>query len=133
VLRLRVCGDVETNRAIAARAWPLAATRDAYTEFIQAFAPFRDAVQQNAPLSELDALVARTLLIHAYRRIVLRDPLLPPEILPTDWPGAEARALCGSIYRTLLPQSESWLDAHAIDETGAALLPNPEVYRRFQD
>jgi phenylacetic acid degradation operon negative regulatory protein len=32
----------------------------------------------------------RTLLIHAYRRVLLRDPLLPAALLPLDWPGAAA-------------------------------------------
>ena len=41
----------------------------------------------------------RTLLIHAYRRVLLRDPLLPPALLPLDWPGAAAYALCRDFYR----------------------------------
>ena len=41
----------------------------------------------------------RTLLIHAYRRVLLRDPLLPAALLPLDWPGAAAYALCRDFYR----------------------------------
>ncbi len=41
----------------------------------------------------------RLLLIHEYRRIVLRDPILPASILGS-WPGEEARALVRSLYRS---------------------------------
>ena len=41
----------------------------------------------------------RTLLIHEYRRVLLRDPRLPAALLPLDWPGAAAFALCRDFYR----------------------------------
>jgi len=59
---------------------------------------------------------ARILLIHHYRRVVLRDPLLPTALLPPDWPGQAARRLCGEIYRGLLPASEQWLDRYGTNE-----------------
>jgi phenylacetic acid degradation operon negative regulatory protein len=40
----------------------------------------------------------RTLLIHEYRRVLLRDPNLPEALLPAGWPGLQARALCESLY-----------------------------------
>src|SRR5918912_210393 len=44
-------------------------------------------------LSDIEAFTARVLLIHQYRRVVLRDPLLPAALLPRDWPGRPARQL----------------------------------------
>lgn len=38
--------------------------------------------------ADADAFTARILLIHHYRRVVLRDPLLPSALLPADWPGS---------------------------------------------
>ena len=46
------------------------------------------------------AYVVRTLLVHAYRRLRLRDPQLPREVLSTDWPGAAAYALARGLYRS---------------------------------
>ena len=34
--------------------------------------------------------ILRTLLIHEYRRLHLRDPLLPKRLLPANWPGHQA-------------------------------------------
>jgi phenylacetic acid degradation operon negative regulatory protein len=63
--------------------------------------------------------------------VVLRDPLLPTALLPTDWPGRAARTLCGEIYRALLPASEQWLDRHATNESGPLPKAGPELVRRF--
>lgn len=131
-LRLAAGGDEAANRALAARSWPLEATGEAYGRFLEAFGPLRVALASGQVLSDLDCLVARVLLIHEYRRIVLRDPVLPAEILPADWPGAAARALCAQVYGALLEGSERWLDENAADETGAPLPRSEEVWRRFK-
>jgi phenylacetic acid degradation operon negative regulatory protein len=62
---------------------------------------------------------------------VLRDPLLPAELLPKQWPGGEARALCAEIYRMLLPASERWLDTNARDENGVLPPAGKGLGRRF--
>jgi phenylacetic acid degradation operon negative regulatory protein len=131
VLRLEAGGDAAALRALAARAWPLDATAQAYRRFTATFTPIADALENDALLDDLEALVARVLLIHEYRRIVLRDPLLPTEVLPPDWPGAPARTLCARLYKKLIAPSERWLDANAIDETGAPLPANRDLERRF--
>ena len=71
------------------------------------------------------------LLVHEYRRIVLRDPILPAEILPTSWPGTAARQLCADIYTRVLPASERWLDVHARGDGGAPLPRARDLHRRF--
>ena len=59
-------------------------------------------------LSPLSALVLRYLLIHAWRRLVLRHPLVPQGLLPATWPGAMChQALC-ELYPRLVAQSEGW-------------------------
>jgi phenylacetic acid degradation operon negative regulatory protein len=132
VLRLEAGGDAAALRELATRAWPLEATAQAYRRFITAFTPVADAVESEASLGDLEALVARVLLIHEYRRIVLRDPLLPAEVLPSNWPGTPARNLCARLYRKLIAPSERWLDENAIDETGATPPANKDLVRRFR-
>jgi phenylacetic acid degradation operon negative regulatory protein len=65
--------------------------------------------------------------------VVLRDPLLPPALLPKDWPGRSARQLCGEIYRALLPGSEKWLDQHGSNESGPLPPSGAELRQRFGD
>lgn len=54
----------------------------------------------------------RVLLVHDFRRLLLRDPMLPPSLLPARWLGSKARALFKSLYALLLPASERHLDLH---------------------
>lgn len=129
--RLSVSGEADALRALAARSWPLGETGEAYRRFLAAFEPLRTALRAGGGPSDLDALVARVLLVHEYRRIVLRDPILPVEVLPPDWPGTAARVMCGEIYPRVLPGSERWLDVHALNKCGEPLPASDEIYKRF--
>ena len=132
VLTLDLSGDDSTARALAARVWPLERMAGAYARFVAAFRPVQAALGAGRPLTDLDALATRVLLVHGFRRIVLRDPLLPAAILPRDWPGAEARALCAEVYTAVLPASERWLDAHGRAAPGIALPPAEGLAARFR-
>ncbi|TKW74412.1 MAG: phenylacetic acid degradation operon negative regulatory protein PaaX, partial [Bradyrhizobium icense] len=108
-IRLEVSAEDDSGRRLLSASWPLDRTAEAYRRFMKSFVPLRSwAARDN--LSDIDAFTARILLIHHYRRVILRDPLLPAALLPRDWPGRAARQLCGEIYRALLPASEQWLD-----------------------
>src|SRR5437660_7170603 len=130
-IRLAVSAEADSGRRLLAQSWPLDRTADAYLKFLKMFEPLRAAIGRGTELSDIDAFTARILLIHHYRRVVLRDPLLPTALLPSDWPGRAARALCGEIYRGLLPASEQWLDAHASNENGPLPKPDRALARRF--
>lgn len=96
---------------------------DAWNQFIRRFSP----LQALGPAWEpADAFMARSLLIHEYRRILLRDPNLPLAFLPADWPGAQARSLCEQLYGTVLKASERYLHAqvHTLD---GPLAPTPRA------
>ena len=130
-IRLEVSAEDESGRRLLSESWPLDRTADAYLKFMKTFEPLRAAMARGEALSDADAFTARILLIHHYRRVVLRDPLLPAPLLPRDWPGRAARRLCGEIYRGLLPASEQWLDAHASNENGPLPKPGGALARRF--
>ena len=108
----------DSGKRLLRESWPLERTADAYLKFMKTFEPLRGWIGRREALADADAFVARILLIHHYRRVVLRDPLLPTALLPGDWPGRAARKLCGEIYRGLLPASEQWLDRHGSNQSG---------------
>jgi phenylacetic acid degradation operon negative regulatory protein len=130
-IRLEVSAEDDSGRRLLSESWPLDRTSDAYLKFMKTFEPLRGWIGRREPLSDADAFTARILLIHHYRRVVLRDPLLPSALLPADWPGRAARELCGEIYRGLLPASEQWLDRNASNESGPLPAPGAELGRRF--
>jgi phenylacetic acid degradation operon negative regulatory protein len=132
-LRLEVSAEDDSGRRLLRDSWPLDRTADAYLKFIKTFNPLRGWIDRREPLADADAFTARILLIHYYRRVVLRDPLLPTALLPGNWPGWAARRLCGEIYRGLLPASEQWLDRHATNENGPLPGAGAELSRRFRE
>lgn len=81
----------------------------AFKQFVTRFEPM---LQDAASLSPVEAFFVRTLLIHEYRKVLLRDPHLPQALLPTNWPGLHARQLCESLYGQLLTDSEAFLQTH---------------------
>jgi len=130
-IRLEVSAEDDSGRRLLRESWPLDRTADAYLKFMKTFEPLRAWSGRRVALTEADAFTARILLIHHYRRVVLRDPLLPTALLPKDWPGGAARALCGDIYRALLAKSEQWLDRHGTNEAGALPEASGNLLRRF--
>ncbi len=131
-IRLEVSAEDDSGRRLLSESWPLERTADAYLKFMKTFEPLHAWIGRGEVLPDADAFTARILLIHYYRRVVLRDPLLPTALLPRDWPGRAARRLCGEIYRGLLATSEQWLDAHAINENGPLPKPGGVLMRRFE-
>jgi phenylacetic acid degradation operon negative regulatory protein len=130
-IRLEVSAEDDSGRRLLSESWPLHRTADAYQKFMKTFEPLHGSIINGERLAEADAFTARILLIHHYRRVVLRDPLLPGELLPRNWPGKAARDLCGEIYRALLAPSEQWLDRHGTNEKGALPVARKELEHRF--
>ena len=92
--------------AVMQDTFKLAAVGQAWREFIKRFATLQiDA----ANLPPAAAFFSRTLLIHEYRKVLLRDPQLPQALLPIDWQGGRARELCEALYRGLQPNSAAFL------------------------
>lgn len=119
-------------RELAARSWELTALARAYERFLQVFEPLQLNLAAGMALSPQEAILVRVLLIHEYRRIALRDPMLPTALLPANWPGETALACCAAIYAALLPASEQWLDENARGVDFAPLPATPNVFKRFQ-
>ena len=96
--------DVPARRSFATAvdsAWDLTKVAADYRRFLQRFGAVIDRFRATDEREHdpQQCFVVRTLLIHAYRRVLLRDPLLPAALLPLDWPGAAAHVLCRDFYR----------------------------------
>ncbi|WP_042879612.1 phenylacetic acid degradation operon negative regulatory protein PaaX [Cupriavidus necator] len=92
---------------------------DAWQALLRRFSPLEEEAGQLTPA---DAFFVRTLLVHEYRRVLLRDPNLPEVLLPVDWPGRTARSLCSTLYLALLDASEDYL--HRVVEVADGSLVN---------
>jgi len=102
-----------------------------YSQFLDHFRPRWKALSDNDDLDERQAFMARTLLIHEYHKVQLRDPQLPGAMLPTAWEGRNAFQLSRNLYRAIHHRAERWLDAHLETAEGRLPAPGPSFYQRF--
>ncbi len=120
-------------RSLVADAWPLEDLARDYAAFLSVFGDVRKRLEHTEePLEPSLALSLRLLLIHGYRRILLKDPDLPVALLPAGWPGTSARTLTSELYKTLAPLSEAAADKLLETEDGPAPPPTPATSLRFR-
>lgn len=118
-------------RSLISQCWDLEGLAQQYQMFSATFKPMLQAMDVLAPTPE-QAFAVRALTLHEWRRIVLQDPQLPGEMLPADWPGRAARALCGELYWAVFDQAETHLlNTLGADSVHFQALPAPYASRRF--
>ncbi|MCP3798616.1 PaaX family transcriptional regulator [Allokutzneria sp. A3M-2-11 16] len=72
---------------LAGRAWDLNALGADYQRFVEDWSGRVSTVDTE---SQPAAFAVSQELLHAWRKFLFRDPSLPPELLPPDWPGHTA-------------------------------------------
>lgn len=102
-----------------------------YKRFLDKFRPLWRSLNHDDDLTPEDCVVARILLIHEYRKILLRDPILPDDLLPNDWEGRGAKQLCRNVYRAIYKRSDEYLEKILENASGPLPGPTPGFYRRF--
>lgn len=125
--------DDDAPQRLVSLGWDLEDLAVRYQRFVQRFERVRAALASGAARS-LDppaCFIVRTLLIHEYRRLHLRDPLLPARLLRADWPGMQAAALCRDIYARVFAASEVHLSQAAAQLDGPLPAPDASVMQRF--
>ena len=121
----------DAPQRLVALGWDLDDLAARYQRFVDRFARVQAALRCRTAFDERDCFVVRTLLIHEYRRLHLRDPLLPSQLLRADWPGARAAVLCREIYARVVMRSENYL-SHVASRLAGPLPPaDSSVMERF--
>jgi len=106
-----------------------------YREFVDRFGPLARALEKGDSSNRTDplsAFVLRVMLIHQYRRILLRDPDLPEALLPREWLGLRAQQICSTIYRAIFNASEQHIRAICENREGPFGPTTQEYILRFQ-
>lgn len=133
VMRARHEG-LPTSRALnllVRDCWSLDRLSEEYGGFLDRFRPVWQEMDAAPRLEPEQCFLVRTLLIHEVRRLLLRDPQLPEEVLPANWNGSAARLLSRNLYRLTHRLAEEHLSR--VLETAEGPLPDPApyFYKRF--
>lgn len=114
-------------------AWSLPDISEHYHQFIDLFRPVALLLKEHAEhvISPKLCFQLRLLLIHFYRRVILKDPLLPDELLPTQWEGHIARHLCTNIYQRIDQGATQYVTDMCETTVGELPQPSSAYYRRF--
>ncbi len=124
-------GDTAADRQIVAAGWDIAELAGRYRQFTRCFEPLRASLPRAGGIEPRTAFVVRTLLVHEFRKIHLRDPLLPASLLPAGWIGLAAYDLCRDLYARVFHAAETQLSDVAERRGGALPAPDAGILRRF--
>lgn len=133
VLRAKSLGTLagKPARELVRECWNLESIAQDYTRFLNRFRPVLKALMSTRELDPEQCFIVRTLLMHEFRRTLLRDPQLPDQLLPHDWPGNAARQLCHQLYALTQRGTENHL--MSVLKTASGRLPEaaPYFFERF--
>jgi phenylacetic acid degradation operon negative regulatory protein len=130
VFDAHLSGDAAPQRLVSL-GWDLQDLAARYRRFVQRFERVQAALRARVQLDEKACFSIRTLLIHEYRRLHLRDPLLPARLLRASWPGTRAATLCRDIYARVFAPSEIHLSRVAAKLNGPLPGADARVLLRF--
>lgn len=111
--------------------WDLRQLDKDYQGFLEAFRPVWRAIEQADNLDPEMCFLVRALLIHDYRRVLLRDPQLPDALLPLDWSGTASRLLCRNLYLHTLEPAQRHVMSLLETADGPVTDPAPSFFTRF--
>ena len=120
------CGtdDIDTDRTFVSRCWDLGQLSRDYVEFISSYSAMDD-IEANALKDGRVALLERMSIISDFRKFPFRDPQLPRELQPPDWPGPRAQRLFDDIHNQLADQANAYVSSiigRPINEPAPALM-----------
>lgn len=90
-----------------------------------------DEISTDPPCDPLSALAVRTLLIHEWRRLLLRRDETNSSLLPEDWPYEDCRKSVSNLYQQISPAAEHWLDTQASGPDGSLMQSGVDTLQRF--
>ncbi|MCC4796743.1 phenylacetic acid degradation operon negative regulatory protein PaaX [Enterovibrio norvegicus] len=135
VFEAESCDLMDANegnlKSLVARLWLLDEVEERFQTLLSQFRPVLAMLENGNGIEPAQAFQVRTLLIHIYRRALLKYPPLPEELLPSHWPGKAARTLTHNIYNLVVYSAEQHVDAVARAADGALPKADKQFCERF--
>lgn len=121
----------QSLKKLSVSCWNLDKLEARYEDFLAKFRPLQSSIPAEGELNGEQCFQLRTLLVHEYRRILLKDSDLPDQLLPNDWAGKAALNLTGNIYKRIHSYAEQYLMQNMDTEDGPLPEASLSYYKRF--
>ncbi|MET1254256.1 PaaX family transcriptional regulator C-terminal domain-containing protein [Aliikangiella maris] len=119
-------------RKLVFEKWQVDQLQHSYQTFIDCYQPIYEVLNKQHKLTDQQGFLLRSLLIHEYRRILLRDHELPKNLLPENWAGNIAANLVGDFYCLLTRSSSRYIGNHLYNEAGLLPTASDDYKKRFR-
>jgi phenylacetic acid degradation operon negative regulatory protein len=123
--------DAHAAKELVRNCWNLDGLASSYRAFERQFAPALKLLREISDLDPEQAFAVRTLVVHSFRRVLLKDPQLPHALLPADWPGLAAYELTRDIYTLTRSASQKHLEQSVELERGSLPAEDKAFQKRF--
>ncbi|MFT4928504.1 MAG: phenylacetic acid degradation operon negative regulatory protein [Phenylobacterium sp.] len=112
--------------------WNIKQLESDYQQFLTIYQPIWLQLQQTS-ISQQQSFLLRTLLIHEYRRILLKDHELPQDMLPDSWAGFAVHDLVSQFYGALADSSTEYI-ANTLENADGLLPAQADTFwQRFSN
>ncbi len=123
--------DFASQKTLVRKGWNLDSLEADYGQFIRNFDELSGKISHKSGMDKKKCFIIRSLLVHDYRRVLLRDPMLPAKLLPAGWNGNKARSLFRDIYQLIWQDAEKHLMSVLENSTGRLPPASEEFKARF--
>lgn len=110
--------------------WRLEELGALYRDFLAFYRPYLGLSISSPEAAQL-AFLLRTVMVHDYRRILLRDPDFPEKMLPSGWAGLEAQQLLQRLYRQWQAPSIDFIQNQLSNAQGPLPAAGEQFYQRL--
>ncbi|PHR83780.1 MAG: phenylacetic acid degradation operon negative regulatory protein PaaX [Colwellia sp.] len=122
-------------KALIKDRWKLSELETSYRDFLNFHRPLCHLLlnkhNKSEQLSTTEYFLLRVILIHDYRRILLRDPDFPQAMLKQGWVGYEAHDLVKRMYKVLGEPSTAYIEENMENAQGKLPEASNKFYQRF--
>jgi phenylacetic acid degradation operon negative regulatory protein len=98
-----------TLKLLVKERWNIDELSTNYQNVLNTYRPLLINVLEKEKPTPQQAFLIRTLFIHEFRRVLIKDHELPSSMLPHDWPGFETMELASKLYLLLAGDSMNYV------------------------
>jgi len=123
--------QVPVTNALIGDCFDLEKSEQDYQLLIDDFQGIYEAVQHEKSPDPMLCFLVRTLLIHRFRHILLKEPELPEALVLAQSASYRARGLVKQLYRLVSSNADKYFTRVSETEGGNFQAPQDDYYRRF--